>query len=205
MVEFLTASMFTPAEWDEYGNDVTTSEQYQEKLKVYQTWFKRDQSARYTLWSCMHDDLFREFDGCPTAKDMWDSLKIRFDQTSAIRLRILRLKQMQFQLDAGRPMTEQLWTLSGIVCYLKAASQDIPEDEQALNVIRALPDTKLWQNFSQVMAHNENIKTFDAISKHLEMEDKRQKSLVPPCVALVAKGSKPKGKRPFRSKQAKKG
>jgi len=55
------------------------------------------------------------------------------------------------------------------------------------------------------MAYNKNIKTFNAISKHLEIEDERQKSLAPPSVALVAKGGKPKGKRPFRGKQAKRG
>jgi len=78
---------------------------------------------------------------------------------------------------------------------IKAAGQDIPDDEQTLNGIQALLKTKLWENVSQVMAHNENIKTFDAISKHLEMEDERQKSLTPPSVALVAKGGKSKGKR----------
>jgi len=72
-------------------------------------------------------------------------------------------------------------------------------------VIWALPDTDLWWNFSQVMAHNDNIKTFEAILKHLEMVDERKKSLAPPNVALVAKESKPKGKRPFHDKQAKKG
>ena len=123
----------------------------------------------------MHNGALGEFEGCPTAKDMWDRLKIQFGQTSATRLCALRLKWMQFRLDGGRPMTEQLRTLSGIVRNLKAAGQDIPEDEQALNVIRALPKTKLWENFSQVMAHNDNIKTFDAISKHLEMEDERPK------------------------------
>ena len=50
---------------------------------------------------------------------------------------------MQFQLDVGRPMTEQMRTLSGIVRDLKVAGQDIPEDEQAVNVIQALPKTKL--------------------------------------------------------------
>jgi len=42
MVEFLTASMLAPTEGAEHGNDVTASQQYQEKLKAYQTWFKRD-------------------------------------------------------------------------------------------------------------------------------------------------------------------
>jgi len=54
------------------------------------------------------------------------------------------------------------------------------------------------------MAHNNNIKTFDAVSKHLEIEDEQQKSLAPPRVALVSKQGKSKGKRPFRGKQAKK-
>jgi len=61
-------------------------------------------------------------------------------------------------------MTEQLRTLSGIVRDLKAADRDILEDEQALNGIPALPDTDLWRNFSLVMDHNDNIKTFKAIS-----------------------------------------
>ena len=61
MVEFLTASMFALAERDGHGNDVTASEQYQEKLKAYKTWFKRDRTARYTLLSCMYDDQLGEF------------------------------------------------------------------------------------------------------------------------------------------------
>ena len=91
----------------------------------------------------MHDDLLGEFECCPVAKDVWDGLKIWFGQTSATRLCILCLKWMQFQLDAGRPVTEQLQILSGIVWDLKEAAQGIPEDEQALNVIRARPGTEL--------------------------------------------------------------
>jgi len=55
------------------------------------------------------------------------------------------------------------------------------------------------------MAHNGNIKTFNDISKHLEVEDEHKKSLAPANVALVAKGSKHEGKRLFSAKQAKKG
>jgi len=79
----------------------------------------------------MHDNLLGELEDCPTAKYMWDRLKIRFNQTSVTRLRTLDLKLMQFQLDVGRPMTEQLRTLSGIIHDLNVVGQDIPEDEQA--------------------------------------------------------------------------
>jgi len=77
-VEFLTAFMVAPAERDEHGNVLTTSEQYKEKLKAYQTRFKRDRFACYILLSCTHNNLLGEFEGCPTAKDMWDHLKIQF-------------------------------------------------------------------------------------------------------------------------------
>ena len=123
----------------------------------------------------MHDDLLGEFEGCSTIKDMWDRLKIRFSQTSATRFRTLRLKWMQFQLDGRRHMTEQLRTLSGIVRDLKAPGQDIPEDEQALNVIRALPKTKLWENLSGVMAMKtlKLLMSFRRISKW-RMSDKNR-------------------------------
>ena len=108
MMEFLTTFMFAAAEQDEHGNVVSASEQHKEKLKAYQTPFKRDLSACYSLLSCMHNNLLREFEGCLIAKDMLDCLKIRFSQISTIRLRTLCLKWMQFQLDTGQLMTEQL-------------------------------------------------------------------------------------------------
>jgi len=78
MVEFLTATIYALVDKDECGKDVIALEEYQEKLKAYQAWFKRDWFACYTLLSCMHDDLLGEFEHYPTAKYMWDRLKIRF-------------------------------------------------------------------------------------------------------------------------------
>jgi len=40
----------------------------------------------------MHDDLIGEFEMRPTAKDMWDQLKICFRQTSETKLYTLQLK-----------------------------------------------------------------------------------------------------------------
>jgi len=40
----------------------------------------------------MNDDLIEEFKACPTIKDMWDKLRIKFSQTCAARLRTLHLK-----------------------------------------------------------------------------------------------------------------
>ena len=55
------------------------------------------------------------------------------------------------------------------------------------------------------MAHNDHINTFEAISKHLEMEEERLKQYAPSSMAFVAKGSGPKGRKPYCGKKPKKG
>jgi len=55
------------------------------------------------------------------------------------------------------------------------------------------------------MTHSEHIKTFEAISKHLEMVEKSLKLYAPPSVVFVAKGLEPKGRKPYRGKKPKKG
>jgi len=47
---------------------------------------------------------------------------------------------MEVKLNAGRP---EVRTVRGIVRDLKAAGQNIPDEEQGLNVIRTLPDIDL--------------------------------------------------------------
>ena len=52
VLEHLMACMSTRENKDENGKDVTTSEQYRESLKVYQTWFEQDRSPHYTILCC---------------------------------------------------------------------------------------------------------------------------------------------------------
>jgi len=58
----------------------TTTIQYQESIKAYQDWSNKDRRTCFTMLYCMHDDLIGEFEACPTAKDMWDRLKVRFSK-----------------------------------------------------------------------------------------------------------------------------
>jgi len=85
--------------------------------------------------------------------------------------------------------------MSAMVQDLKAVGQEVSEEEQVLNVIRALPnDNEHWKSFKVFMTHSEHTKTFEAISKHLEMEEERLKLYLPPSVAFVVKGLGPKGR-----------
>ncbi|KAH9608251.1 hypothetical protein KSS87_014525, partial [Heliosperma pusillum] len=120
--------------------------------------------------------------------------------TSATRLRALNLKWMDYSIDPKHNVTEHLRVMSSMIRDLKAAGRDVPDEEQVVNVLRSLPsDTEEWINFKLLMSHNKNIKTFNELAKHVEMEVERQKALKPhtPIAALVVhnKFKNNKGKR----------
>ena len=74
-----------------------------------------------------------------------------------------------------------------------------------LNVLRTLPnENEYWRSSKVILAHKENIQTLEAISKHLKIEEHRMKVYVPPNMAFIAKGSGPKGNRPYHGKKPKK-
>ena len=56
--------------------------------------------------------------------------------------------------------------------------------------------------FITMMTHNENIKTFAEITKHLELEDERLKTYAPSPAALVARTGRPKGNKFKRGKKS---
>ena len=205
LLDHLTVAKFPPSEKDKDGKPIDTSSvQYQESLRAYEDWAKKDRRACFTMLCCMHDDLIGEFEDYPTAKDMWDQLKVRFGQTSETRLRTLQLKWMNYKMDSSRTVVEHLRIMSGIVRDLKAAGKDISEGEQVLNVIRALPDAPPhWEQVKTVLTHSDHLKTFGQIQSHLEMEEERLKMFGTPNVALVAKVNRPQGNKNTRGRQYK--
>ncbi|KAL0413900.1 UNVERIFIED_CONTAM: hypothetical protein Sradi_1591700 [Sesamum radiatum] len=77
--------------------------QYRRELDAYNKWLEQDMSARFTMLSCMHDNLIREYEKYPTAKELWEVLKVAYGSTSATRLRALTLR---FNLMS---LPEQTW------------------------------------------------------------------------------------------------
>uniref|UniRef100_A0A2N9IIB0 Uncharacterized protein n=1 Tax=Fagus sylvatica TaxID=28930 RepID=A0A2N9IIB0_FAGSY len=97
----------------EQGN----SAQNRRDLEAYQSWRKKDRCARFTMLSSMHNDLIGEFESYGTAQDMWIALKAKFGGT-----------------------TEHLRKMSAMVCELKAAGNNLTDEQQIQAVIRSLPD-----------------------------------------------------------------
>ncbi|GAV84472.1 UBN2_3 domain-containing protein [Cephalotus follicularis] len=76
LYEHLTTTMTRPPK----GN----TSQHRRDLEVFETWSKKDRCARFTLLSCMHDDLIGAYEHRTTAKATWDQLRFDFGGTSVL-------------------------------------------------------------------------------------------------------------------------
>ena len=76
---------------------------------------------------------------------------------------------------------------------LKSAGHSLTDEQQIQAVIRSLPNS--WENMKINMTHNDNIKTFDDISRHVELEDECLEAAKASSQLYMAESSKRKGKK----------
>ncbi|KAH9602730.1 hypothetical protein KSS87_019040 [Heliosperma pusillum] len=93
---------------------------------------------------------------------------------------------MDYLIDPKHNVTEHLCVMSAMIRDLKAIGRDVPDEEKVVNVLRSLPsDTEERKNFKLLMSHSENLKTFNELAKHVEMEVERQTAFKPPTPAAT--------------------
>ena len=119
------------------------SAQNRRDLEAYQSWRKKDHCARFTMLISMHNDLIGEFESYGTAQDMWIALKEKFGETTVTWLRALTLKFDTFRMQRSDSMQKHLRKMSAMVRELKAAGNNLIDEQQIQAVIRSLPDS--WE------------------------------------------------------------
>ena len=72
-------------------------------------------------------------------------------------------------MDSKLSMAEHLRTMSALIRDLKAAGNNLSNEQQVTAVIHSLPEPTR-RRMKLVLTHSENIKTFDYISRHLMLE-----------------------------------
>ncbi|GAV91515.1 UBN2_2 domain-containing protein [Cephalotus follicularis] len=155
----------------------------------FETWSKKDRCALFTLLNCMHDDLIGAYEHCATAKEMWDQLRFHFGGTSITMLQRLVLKFEMYKKDPKNSMTEHVRIMSSMIRDLKNAGNALSDEQQVQAVIRSLPDS--WVNMRHILTHNENIKNFADVSRHVELEAEREEAIR--ATALFTQGGKRHG------------
>ncbi|OMO94612.1 hypothetical protein CCACVL1_05905 [Corchorus capsularis] len=158
-------------------------------LAAYQEWRKKDRCARFTMLSSMHNDLIGEFEQYQTAHEMWQALRNKYGVTTLSKLRKLNLKFNTYKKKPNHSMKQHLRTMSTLIRELSAAGVALTNEQQVQAVISSLPDS--WEHMKANMTHNESVRTFEDIARHLELEDERLKAAKPATdgVANVAESN----------------
>ena len=143
----------------------------QEAQAAYTAWKEKDRVARITLLSSMSNDLLMRFERFRTSKALWDAVKLEFGGTSTTRLRQLTLKFDGYKKRQDHSMRQHLTTMSNMISQLRAAGHVLTDEQQVQAVIRSLP--KSWEHMRVNLTHNDSIKKFEDVARHVELEEDR--------------------------------
>ena len=154
-----------------------TTAQHKRDQEAYNAWKRKNSIARITLLSCMQDDLMCEFEEYESAKGIWEALKEKFGATSATKVRRLNQKFNDYKKRPNKSMRQHLRVMSNMIRELRTAGQIMSDEQQVQTVLRSLPES--WDHMKIQMTHNDNVKTFEDISRHLELEDERLEAAKP--------------------------
>ena len=161
MLETITKLMVEP----EHG----TTAQHKRDMEAYQAYKRNDRVSCILMLSSMRNDMMLCFENNRSAMAVWDVVKIQFGGTSTIRLRRLTLKFDADKKQLNHTMRQYLTVMSNMTSELKGGGHELIDEQQVQVVIRSLPHASehLRINFT----HNDNIKTFDDVTQHVELEE----------------------------------
>ena len=161
--------------------------QFRRDLTAYNAWKRKDSTARGILISLMNDDLVYEYLQYQTAHAMWVALRENFGGTTVSKLRQLTIKFDSYKKVPNKSMKQHLRDMSNMILELKSTGHALTDEQQVQDMIRSLPHS--WEHMKVNMTHNENIKTFANIVRHLEHEDEHLEAAKPDAQAYVAASS----------------
>ena len=163
MLETITQSMVEL----EHG----TTAQHKQDMEAYQAYKLKDRVARILMLTSMRNDLMLHFENNHSTMVVWDVVKIQFGGTSTTGLRQLTLKFDDYKKQLNHTMREHLTVMSNMISELKGADHELTDEQQVQAIIRSLPHA--WEHLRINLTHKVNIKTFDDVARHVELEEDR--------------------------------
>jgi hypothetical protein len=117
------------------------TEQNIRDFAAFENWHKKDLFVHFTMLSSMHNDLIGEFKVYPTAQGMWEALKLKYGGTSTTRLCGLTMRFDSYKMCSDHTMKLHLRVMSSMIRELKAAKNQLTDEQQVQVVIRSLPSS----------------------------------------------------------------
>ena len=175
MLETITQPMAEPKQ----GNTA----QHRCDMEAYQAYKRKDRVARILLLSSMRNDIMLRFERHYSAQAVWDAVKVQYGGTSTTRLRQLTLKFDGYKKRQNHTIRQHLTIMFIMISELRATGHKMTDEQQVQAVIHSLPSS--WEHMRVNLTHNDNIKTFDDVALHVELEKDRLLAEKPVQVAFM--------------------
>ena len=140
-------------------------------METYQTYKCKDYEARILMLSSMRNDIMLHFERHRSIQAAWDAIKIQYGETSTTRLRQLILKFDGYKKHQNQTMRQYFIIMSNLINELRGAKHEMTDEQQVQVVIHSLPSN--WEHIRVNLTHNDNIKIFDDVARHVELEEDR--------------------------------
>ena len=163
MLKTITQPMAEPKQ----GNTA----QHKRDMEAYQAYKRKDCVARILLLSSMRNNIMLHFEKHRSAQAVWDAVKVQYGGTSTTRLCQLTLKFDGYKKRQNHTMRQHLTVMSNMISELRVVGHEVTDEQQVQAVIHFLPSS--WEHMRVNLTHNDNIKTFDDIACHVELEEDR--------------------------------
>ena len=96
-------------------------------------------------------------------------MKVQYGGNSTIRLRQLTLKFDGYKKCQNHIMRQHLTVMSNMISELRAVGQEMTGEQQVQVVLHSLPSS--LEHMCVNLTHYDNIKTFDDVTRHVELEE----------------------------------
>ena len=84
-------------------------------------------------------------------------------------MRQLTLKFDAYKKQSNHTMRQHLTVMSNMISELKGVGHELTDEQHVQAVIHSLPNA--WEHLRINLTHNDNIKTFDDVAGHVELEE----------------------------------
>ena len=149
--------------------------------KQVDDWIHANKVCCHTLLSVLSKDLFGVYASYKEAKDIWDSLILKYTAEDIVKQRFVIGNYYCWEIIEGKDIKIQINEYHKLLEDIKAESIALPDEFVSELLIEKLLQS--WTNYKQQLKHKHKQMSLSDLITHIIIEDTNRKK----CVAAKAK------------------
>jgi len=149
--------------------------------KQVDDWIHANKVCRHTLLSVLSNDLFDVYTSYKNAKDIWDSLILKYTAEDIVRQRFVIANYYRWEMIEGKDIKIQINEYHNLIEDIKTESITLPDEFVFELLIKNHPQS--WTDYKQQLKHIHKQMSLSYLITHIIIEDTNRKE----CAAAKAK------------------